>query len=104
MGDPPQFFSATLMPHICGPHSQLPNCRYHDQRRQQNREEPTTTWVPIPIHKVQDVTESCPTTPTSTAMPACPATRFNSLSRGALLHRAEVVCLVQCQSSWRPPT
>ena len=45
------------MPHICGPHSQLPNCRYHDQRRQQNREEPTTTWVPIPIHKVQDVTE-----------------------------------------------
>ena len=48
------------MPHICGPHSQLPNCRYHDQRRQQNREEPTTTWVPIPIHKVQDVTEELP--------------------------------------------
>merc|ERR1712038_471610 len=43
------------MPHICGPHSQLPNCRYHDQRRQQ--QEPTTTWVPIPIHKVQEVTE-----------------------------------------------
>ena len=46
------------MPHICGPHSQLPNCRYHDQRRQ--REEPTTTWVPIPIHKVQEVTEELP--------------------------------------------
>merc|ERR1719361_2375894 len=45
------------MPHICGPHSQLPNCRYQDQRRQQHREEPITTWVPIPIHKVQEVTE-----------------------------------------------
>ena len=35
----------------------MPNCRYHDQRSQQHREEPTTTWVPIPIHKVQEVTE-----------------------------------------------
>merc|ERR1711990_568098 len=48
---------SNAMPHICGPHSQLPNCRYHDQRRQQQQQEPTTTWVPIPIHKVQEVTE-----------------------------------------------
>merc|ERR1712172_140596 len=49
--------SSDTMPHICGPHSQLANCRYHDPRRQKQEEEPMTTWVPIPIHKVQEVTE-----------------------------------------------
>merc|ERR1711936_670731 len=53
----PTHGSCDTMPHICGPHSQLPNCRYHDQMRQKQEEEPTTTWVPIPIHKVQEVTE-----------------------------------------------
>merc|ERR1712203_582057 len=55
MGDLSLSINTDRMPHICGPHSQLTNCRYHDQRRQQ--EAPTTTWVPIPIHKVQEVTE-----------------------------------------------
>merc|ERR1712126_176298 len=43
------------MPHICGPHSSLPNCRYHDRKKV---EDPDTTWVPIPIHKVQELTSS----------------------------------------------
>merc|ERR1712080_335076 len=38
------------MPHICGPYSNLPNCRYFDSRKQEGTA-PTTTWVPIPIHK-----------------------------------------------------
>merc|ERR1712107_261675 len=48
---------------------------------------------------------SCLTSPTSTAMAACPATRSKSLSRGALLHQTEVVVfLAQSRSSWRRPT
>ena len=47
------------MPHICGPHSQLPHCRYNEeQRRREQQGNANTTWVPIPIHKVQEVTES----------------------------------------------
>merc|ERR1712133_324695 len=33
----------------------LPNCRYHDRNKV---ESPDTTWVPIPIHKVQELTSS----------------------------------------------
>merc|ERR1712004_801856 len=48
------------MPHICGPHSQMPNCRYNQEqrRREQQQGNANTTWVPIPIHKVEEVTES----------------------------------------------
>ena len=49
------------MPHICGPHSQLPHCRYNkEQRRREQQGNASTTWVPIPIHKVQEVTEELP--------------------------------------------
>merc|ERR1712179_460221 len=43
------------MPHICGPHSNLPNCRYHTNTK---AADPGTTWVPIPIHKVQELPSS----------------------------------------------
>ena len=50
---PPSFLPhTTTMPHICGPHTNLPNCRHNDTRR---FEQPGTTWVPIPIHKVQEM-------------------------------------------------
>ena len=51
--------ASARMPHICGPHSQLPHCRYNqEQRRREQQGNANTTWVPIPIHKVQEVTES----------------------------------------------
>ena len=49
---PPPSDIPHTMPHICGPHTNLPNCRHNDTRR---FEQPGTTWVPIPIHKVQEI-------------------------------------------------
>ena len=55
---PPVLPLTTTMPHICGPHTNLPNCRHNDTRR---FEPPGTSWVPIPIHKVQEIANG-PTT------------------------------------------
>jgi hypothetical protein len=44
------------MPHICGPHSQLAGCRFHQAARQDQH----TTWVPIPIHRVEELADTKP--------------------------------------------
>merc|ERR1711872_1108138 len=50
-----------IMPHICGPHSNLPNCRYNQQQQiARSPSETSKVWVPIKIQRENQNQETDP--------------------------------------------